>query len=333
MKFKIANRFSIIKKNNICSRIILFAGIFFVLNLHGHSGVNNYAPDITNPFHDVFNLYFNNLKKEAVNLLKKQFKNKRLKSQAYINYGLIQEFESNYAEAEKYYRMALSDNEKTAVLYLYNFYKNYDKEKIMPLLLAVQKNENNYWILYEQAVFYIENSEKDKAFDCLSEAVDKGFSSADLLFNDPAFNEIKNTIKFKWIVHKSKKNYSKSASITQKSKESDYEYKKDKPYDINADLITASELEKAGNEKQALNILTSLLKSKLSFRDRSIALFWSARLSARTGREKKAEQYLREFNNHISGQEKDETGYRDLITLVYKDIISNAESLKRIAGE
>jgi tetratricopeptide (TPR) repeat protein len=330
MNHKMANRFILINKKTICSKILLFAGILFSLNLYGDPGDSKYVPDITNPFHDIFNLYFSNNEKEAVKLLKKQFNNRKLKNQAYLNFGLIQEFEKNYSEAEKYYRMALANNEKISILYLNNLYRNYNKDKLLPLLDAVQNNEDSWWILYEKAAYYIETGDKDKAVACLSEAIDKGFSSVDLLNNDPAFDKIKNTFKFKWLIHRAKNNYLKSTSIIQKMEEAEYEYKKDKPFGIIRELDAASNYEKTGKDKKALNILESLLKSKLSFRDKSTTLFWLARINARIGEEKTAKKYLREFTDYISGQEKDNTGYKTLLAPVYKDIILNDEYLKKM---
>lgn len=317
-------------KKIICSRIILFSGIFLSLNLYGDTANNKFIPDLTNPFHDIFNLYFSNNKKEAAALLKKQFNNKKLKDQAYINYGLLNEYDENYTEAEKYYRMALADNEKLSVIYLFNLYKNYDKDKLLPLLSAPQNREDSVWMLYEKAAHYSETDDKDKALASLTEAIDKGFSSADLLNNDPAFNNIKNSFKFKWLSHKAKNNYSKANSIIQKMNEIQFEYTKDKLYGLNRELETASNFEKSGRDKNALNVLELLLQSKLSFRDRSTALFWLARINARTGKEKAAKKYLTEFTDFISGQTKDETGYKELIAPVYKDIIANDPYLKKI---
>jgi tetratricopeptide (TPR) repeat protein len=333
MNLKMANRIIVNNKKSIFARIIVFSWILFSLNLYGDTGDCKYIQDITNPFHDIFNLYFSNNEKEAVNLLKKQFNNKKIKNQAYINYGLIREYKTSYEEAEKYYRIALANNEKLSILYLYNLYKNYDKDKLLPLLSALQNHEDSLWMLYEKAAHYIEIDDKDKALDCLSQAIDKGFSSVDLLNNDPAFNKIKNTFKFKWLIHRIKNNYSKSNSIIQKMKETEYEFKKDKPYGLIRELEEASNYEKAGEDKKALNVLESLQQSKLTFRDKSTTLFWLARINARIGKEKASKQYLAEFTDFVSGHVKDETGYKALISPVYKDIIANDANLKKIYQE
>ncbi|MFH0975582.1 MAG: hypothetical protein V1874_07335 [Spirochaetota bacterium] len=312
--------------------VIFAASMFFALRLHGESASDNFAPDITNPFHDVFSLYFSNDKSAAVKLLKKEFSSKRLKNKAYINYGLIQEYENNFPEAEKYYRMALADNERLSILYLNNLYNNYNKDKVLPLLLAVQKNEENCWTLYEQAALHAKAADKDKAFDYLSAAIDMGFSSVDLLNNDPAFDAIKDTFKFSRLKYKAEKNYSRSKSITQIMKYAEYEYENDKPFGTAGELKAASNFEKAGKDKKALGILKSLINSNLSFRDKNIALFWSARLSAKTGEEKDAKKYLNDFIAHISGQEKDKTGYKEIINAVYKDLILNDEYLKKLSN-
>ena len=41
-----------------------------------------------------------------------------------------------------------------------------------------------------------------KAMEYLTQAVNKGFSSADLMLNDPAFNKIKNKYSFKMLIKK-----------------------------------------------------------------------------------------------------------------------------------
>jgi hypothetical protein len=100
-----------------------------------------------------------------------------------------------------------------------------------------------------------------------------------------------------------------------------------------SELDIAAYYEKTGKEKKALNILNSLVNSKISFRDKSIALFWLARINAKNNEKKIAKQYLKDFTEHISGQEKDTTGYKNIIAQVYKDIIINDEHLKKIAEE
>ncbi len=303
------------------------------MNLYGDPGDSKYIPDTSNPFHDVFYMYFSNNKKEAVNLLKKQFNKRKLKYHAYLNYGLVNEYERNYSEAEKYYRMALANNEKLSILYLSNLYNNYDKNKLLPLMTAFEFHKEGIWALYEKAAYYNLTGDKNKAVECLSQAVEKGFSSADLLNNDPAFNNIKNTFRFKWLVHGAKNNYSKKNSINQKMDEAEHEYKKDKPYGLIRELETASNFEKAGKEKAALNVLESLLQSKIPFRDRSTALFRLARINAKIGNEKAAKKYLTGFTEYVSGQKNDETGFKDLIAPVYKDIMANDIYLRKIYHE
>ena len=332
-KLKMGNRFNFNNKKPILAKLMIIAGILFSLNLYGETSESTYAPDISNPFYDIFNLYFNNEKKSAINLLKKQFKNKKYRNQAYINYGLIHEFEKNYAEAEKYYRLALAYNERISILFLFNLYNNYEKNKVLPLLSSVYKHEQSYWILYEKAVHYIENNDTDRAVEALSEAVDNGFPSTDLLNNDPAFSSIKNSFKFKWLVHRAEKNRSRSRSILKEMELAEHSYKSNKPYGMSRDLEEAANLEKSGKDKKALNILLSLLKTNLSFRDKSITLFWLARINAKLGKNKISKEYLHQFTEHISGQSNDNTGYKELIAPLHRDVILNDRSLRNISGD
>ncbi len=320
-----------IKKTIYIKLIFLFSLVFSSLYLHGDSN-NNFTPDTANPFHDVFYFYNYDNKKEAYKILKKQFNNKRLKNQAYINYGLIKEYEGNYSEAEKYYREALNNNEKIAIIYLYNLYNHHGKEKTMRLLAAVQGN-TDVWTLYERAVHFIEDGDSDNAMEYLSQAIENGFSSTDLLINDPAFNGIRNSIKFTQLVNTAKNNYSKSISVLENLKKAKSAYYAGKPYGLIDQLEIAAYYEKTGREKDALEILSSLINSKLTFRDRSITLFWLARISAKINQEKSAKKYLREFINHVSGQEKDKTRFKDIAVAFYKDIILNDVFLKKIGED
>ena len=319
-----------IKLKKLIRFILLLLAAFFALNLHGETSPDIYKPDISNPFHDVFYSYYSSNKKQAIKMLKKLFNNNKYKNHALINYGLINEYETNFPEAEKYYKEALNNNEKVAFIYLYILYKKYNKEKLLPL---IQKIQNDNWTLYEKSVHYAEINDENNAIECLSQAIENGFSSPNLLLNDPAFNNLKKTFKFKWLLHKAEKNHSKSISIVQKMKKAELEYKKDKPYGMISELDVAAYYEKTGKEKKALNILTSLVNSKISFRDKSVALFWLARINAKNNEKKIAKQYLQNFIEHVSGQEKDSTGYKNIIAPLYKDIVLNDEYLKKIADE
>ncbi len=309
--------------------IVIIPAIFFSLQLHG-STANDYTADISNPFHDIFNAYYSNQVNLAMKLLHKQF-NKQLKNQAYINYGLILEHKGNFAEAEKYYRKALGNSEMIALIYLHDHYKKHDQDKIIPLLEALEGHMQSCWIDYEKAAYYAETGNKEAVLKYLSQAAEKGFSSVELLRSDTAFDAVRDTSGFKKIMRTAEKNASSSPSVTAMANQLVYEYEKDKPFGKSTELDAAAYFEKTGKDSKALNILTSLLESGQSFRNRSITLFWLARIHARKGNEKKAKKYLNYFKKYIAGKSEDKTGFKDLISPLYKDIILNDKYLKKIA--
>lgn len=330
---KIANRFikslQKIPGRKIFIRTLMILPVLFLM-LINEGRTADYSPDIENPFLDVFYYYFNNDPGNAKKLLKKQFDNPARGTQAYINYGLIMEYEKNYKEAESFYRKALGLNDRTSIVYLYNLYKQYDKSKGMCLLDAVQKNVSGCWADYEKAVYYIEHDDRRMALEGLSAAVKNGFNSPSMLASDPAFADLRNDRQFLYLAHKAKMNYSEKDSLNHALKEAVFRYRLDKPYGMNMELDAAAYLEKTGKDNEAMNVLETMLEKQTGFRDRSIALFWMARIKGRLHEKSAAEKYLKEFINHIHGKEIDETGYKKLIAPIYKDIIMNDRYLKDI---
>ncbi|MBN2040000.1 MAG: hypothetical protein JW864_08170 [Spirochaetes bacterium] len=309
--------------------VISIPMFFLLFNFYGHTAGSNYFPDISNPFHDVFYSYNNYNKSEAKKLLNRQY-DKFFQNQIYINYGLILEYEENFSEAENYYRKALRNDKNLSITYLHNLYKKHNREKTLPLLFALKKNINSCWIDYEIAVHYAESNDEDKAIEYLSYAIDRGFSSADLLQKDNVFDSIRNRSGFKSLVRKAEKNYRKPDSIAEQMKAAEYEYEEDKPYGMINELRIAAYYENSGRDDKALNILSSLVRSKPAFRDKSIALFRLARINAGKGSRNDARLYLKSFVDHISGEEADDTGYKRLVKLIYKDLILNDRYLSNI---
>ena len=87
---------------------------------------------------------------------------------------------------------------------------------------------------------------------------------------------------------------------------------------------------KPRESKRAANILTSLLKSNLKFRDRCIALYWMARIKAEKKDLKAAKEYLIEFTKMIKSRKRDKTGFRKLVSKIVDDLIANDKYLKAL---
>ena len=65
-------------------------------------------------------------------------------------------------------------------------------------------------------------------------------------------------------------------------------------------------------------------------RDKSIALYWLARLEAKIGNPGVARDYLGKFTDHLLSKEPDKTGYKKLIGNIYKDLIKNDVYLQKL---
>ena len=317
------------RKKIIIILLILFS--FVSLNSHHHIFSHNNF-DNNNPFLDIFQLYFNYKPRKAKKLLKKQFNNPILRNRSYLNYGLIQEYEKRYRQAEIYYKKALLCGEDLAFTYLLNLYRKTNSSKYLKLLNTTKMSKMNYWIDYEKAVYFLKHRDMKNGEKHILRAINKGFCSTTLLKKDPVFNQLKDTVLFQRLIRKIKKNCHKKKSLLDELKADEYLYKKDKPYGITNKLRIAVYLEEKGRDKRAEAVLLSILKSRISFRDRSISLFKIARIKAKNSEFSSARSYLKKFADHIRSNEMDKTGYRELIAPIYMDIIKNDKFLKKLSA-
>jgi hypothetical protein len=91
-----------------------------------------------------------------------------------------------------------------------------------------------------------------------------------------------------------------------------------------------SYLEKKGENQKAREALNAMIKSDISFRDKSIALYWLARLEAKTDNPGAARDYLNKFTGHLLSNRTDKTGYKKLVGNIYKDLIKNDIYLQKL---
>ncbi len=312
------------------SKILLIFLILICAFLQGQGDVYSKSISIDNPLYDVFYKYFNDDRETAINLLTSLFDKPENKSSAYINYGFIMEYEKNFKMAGKYYTMALDEGDKTAFIYLHNLNKRYKPLKSLKLLDQYFKDETNYWIDYEKAVYYYKNNQIKSGNFLLRNAIKKGFSSIALLEKDPVFDPVRNTTTFKRFLIQAGYNIPKRKSLLKKLQHKEYLHNSKKPYGIDRALKIAAYMEKTEEIEKAKGILSSLLNSKITFRDKNIALFWLARLEAKSGNEHEARNYILKFTKHLFSKEKDKTGYKKLIKKIYKDLIQNDNYLKKL---
>lgn len=317
------------KRNKSC-KILSIALLILTASMRGHGGIEDYKNIIENPLYDVFYMYFNNERKEAVDLLKSLFDNPHYRTEACINYGYIMENENNRALAEKYYSKALDEKNMTAFIYLHNLYKKHDESKFLKMLDNTKAPGTDYWMDYERGLYYLKYNRIKTAYKYLKSAIKKGFSSTALLKNDPVFDGIRNSETYSRLMQMVHNNSLRRKSMLKDLLIEEYLENQNRPYGMIKELEIASYLEKTGKDREAKGILDSMIKSDISFRDKSTALFRVARIEAKLKNNSSARQYLDMFITHLKSDEKDETGYKKLVSKVYGDIIKNDKYLSAL---
>lgn len=308
----------------------VIALVFLISVLQGHGYDSAYKNILENPLYDVFYMYYNFEREKALAHLASLFDNPEYKTTARINFGVIMENEQNIKSAENYYSAALSRGNKLAFIYLHNLYRKDKPARFIQMIKELETPETNFWPDYESALYYLNYNDTKSAFHYLRGAVKKGFSSTLLLDREPLFDGIRRTSDFQKLYKITQYNSTKRTSILKTLLLKEYIHNQSAPYGMTKDLQMASYLDKNGETKKAREILGALLKSGLSFRDKSMALYWLARLEAKTGNESTAREYLDKFTAHLLSEEKDDTGYKKLVGTVYRDIIKNDVYLNKL---
>lgn len=168
------------------------------------------------------------------------------------------------------------------------------------------------------------------AAKALDSAINYGFHSPALLENDPAFDELRKKKEFYALVKRSRENGFRIKSNYEILRDEEYNFKKDMPYGAGKMLIAASYLEKSGKTDEAVLILNEIIGKKPRFRDKSAALFWLTRIHAKQGKSIAAKKYLKEFEEHLNSIEADPTGYKDIVSKIYKDVLQSDLNLKEL---
>ncbi len=298
--------------------------------LFGQGNVHDYKNILDNPLYDASYFYSNYEREKALQLLNSLFDKPEYKTGAYINSGQIMENEKNFKLAEKYYASAFQAGDKISFIYLHNLYNYYNTGKFLKMLQSTGAPETNYWPDYETALYYFKNNDIKTAFKFLRNAVKKGFNSTALLQNEPLFDGIRESASFKQLAETAQYNSTKRTSILKKLLLTEYLSSQDRPYGTSKELQVASYLEKKGEIQKTKETLSALLKLDMTFRDRSIALYWLARLEAKTGNSGAAKESLEKFTAHLLSNEPDKTGYKKLIKKSYMDLIKNDIYLRKL---
>ncbi len=317
------------KKHSNNSLIFILILLFSLLfDNHVTNGVLNFKDDLGNPFYDIFYLYYNDDGDKAKKMLRNLFRNHEYRNQASINYGLIQQNEKKPNNAREYLEKTFTEGERLSIIYLFNLYINHYGSNYLDLLNLIDTRESSLWLEYEKGIYFLKMNKLADARKHLRRAVAMGFSSIDLLKNEKAFDKIRNTKEYTDLLKKVKNN--KIVSLREKLKQEELIYYRNKPSGVSKKVQIALYFEKTKRYDMAEGILLSQINSKIPFRDKSIALYSISRIKAKRGDKRMAKKFIKRFLNHLSSEEKDNTGYKKLMQYFHSDIIKNDRYLKKL---
>ena len=304
--------------------IILLSQVYEVQNTCS----SNFTTDYTNPFFDAFTLYHYKEKDEAKKMLLKLARDPRYKNQAYINYGLMNQWDKNFSEAAVGYNNALQGDYPLALFYLLPMLITHQPEKFPQTLNSLLNVREKYWIEYEKAAHFASKGQEEKALVHLEHAVQEGFFSEHLLKSDPAFKSLIKEDRCRKLFPRMRKN-ARQKSLRKTLEEEIASALENKPYGLSKELQSLLYLKPSEMKKKEAALLT-LLQSSQTFRDRSISLYWMARIKAQRGQNALAEKYLKEFLAHMEQNVKDKTGHQKMVKSYLDDLLSNDPYLKRV---
>ena len=281
------------------------------------------------PFYDVFYLYYGESPARARRMLENLFSDKRMRWRARVNLGYMEERESRLRSARKLYADGLSGGDYIAVSYLLPLLRRQDKSGAAELLLSLDRGGGECWILYETALIHAEQNGFENAMDYLAKAVERGFGSPELLDKEPALAPMRGFQRFRDIRLRAAANGKSRPSLREYLARTERSLDAGMPYGLGEPLRAVAELERKGEYAAAGARLTSLIAGPLPFREKSVAHYWAARVNARGGDMKAARAHLDRFLAHLLSAENDPTGYKKLISPIYRDIILNDPWLRR----
>jgi tetratricopeptide (TPR) repeat protein len=321
---------SSIDKTHSNNLLILSLTLLFSLLINNHvtNGVLNFKDDLGNPFYDIFYLYYNDEADKAKKMLRNLFRNREYRHHASINYGLILQNEKKPTNAREYLEKTFTEGERLSIIYLFNLYMNHYDSSYLDLLNLIDTRESSLWLEYEKGIYFLKTNKIEDAKKHLMKAVTMGFSSTDLLKNEKAFDQIRNTKEYTDLLKKVKKN--KIITLREKLQKEELIYYRDKPSGVSKKLQIAFYFEKTKRYDMAEEILLSQISSKIPFRDKSIALYSISRIKAKRGDKRMAKRFINRFIDHLTSEEKDNTGYKKLMHYFHRDIIKNDRYLKNL---
>jgi hypothetical protein len=308
---------------------ILLISIFAILYEQQNSSGGNFIHNPDNPLIDAMFLYYKKEPQKAAKALLRLAGRPEYAGFAHINHGLINEWDKNYSEAEKSYKKAMKAGENLAAFYLLNMLKTKNSDGAIELLNSLRKGPDRYWADYETALFHLGRNNAPAAMRSLSDAVENGFHSPFLLKSEKAFDAVRTDGLFRKIQSGAERNRYRKKSLSKSLEDEELDHYQNMPYGMPKEILRLRGL-KPKETDRAIEALTSLLRTKLSFRDRSMALYLLAGYRARKKDIKGANESIMEFFRHLETGEADKTGYKALVKNIKDDLIVNDKNLSKI---
>ncbi len=276
------------------------------------------------PFHEVFYTYYTESRSDARRMLSALLKDRTLRGRALINAGKIDEMERRPERARSSYRTALDSGETLAIPYLHAALlesgPSFDEEMLSRLSTA----KPDRWLSYERALAHLRSGDTAGAFRLLEEAVALGFNSRELVLSEPLFDTVRRSPEYLEMIAGMSR--APSGRIKRMIEETRQNELRDTPLAMRPAIMKAGELERRGLLAEAERSLRGLLETRLSFNERSVALYRLARLRARQGDAAGAREFLKRHAAHFKTIRDDPTGYRAIVRPLMGDIIANDDS-------
>ena len=319
------------------STLTLFRGVIVLLGVITFSALMDYPHvisstvkeyDLDNPMYDVFYLYYDDQRREALTILEKAMNKKEYQESAFINRGLIAHYEGKQSSAINWYEKSLSSGIR-GTTYILHYTAKTDPGTYNRMLTHLEKSDNSYWIDYERASRYAKKGDSATALHHLEKAFRKGFCQVDLINHDPSWRRLRNSNAYKKLKDRCRTK-GKTSGETNTIVDSTLTLARSKPFGLSPELAVAHEMLIAGTTKKAIPYLQRVIATSSNSRHIFIARYWRARLFAKAGKKNAAKAELSKCRNILKKAEGNSSLTKVIPLALFKDIIENDPVLKKL---
>ncbi len=284
--------------------------------------------DLHNPMYDVFYLYYDDQRREALSILEKAMNKKEYRESAFINRGLIAHYEGKQSSAINWYQKSLASGIR-GTTYILHYTSKTDPGKYNSVLAQLEKVDNSYWIDYERAAGYAKKGDRNTALHHLEKAFKKGFYQVDLINHDPAWRRLKNTNVYKTLKDRYRTKGKASDEINTLV-DSTIALARSKPFGLSPELAVAHDMLITGHTNKALPYLQRVIATSSNSRHVFIARYWRARIFTKSGKKNAAKTEISKCRNILKNTGGN-TSFPQTIPLpLFEDIIENDPVLKKL---